>query len=295
LGRYLKLAISCAFCAVNGPFVWASKYLGVPRRASLVILYYHSVSAANKAGFARQMDTLERRAQVVHADWRGKSGRRRLCAITFDDAFISVIENAVPELARRDLPCTIFVPLGNLGRPPEWAMEVNVGSGEVVAEGNVIKSLSSPLVKLGSHSISHPYLSRIPCEVALQEIEQSRSMLRSITGEEVRLISFPYGDHNAEIEAMCQQAGYDFAFGIHPVPIDPANDRFVRGRVSVDPDDSRLEFLLKMSGCYRWIPAASALKRALKARLHIWKVARYPRVTPIEQATDGNIASYRTR
>jgi peptidoglycan/xylan/chitin deacetylase (PgdA/CDA1 family) len=259
---------------VSLPVVKASEYLGVKRRTSLIILYYHNVSAANRTGFARQMDALTQRAQIVHADWRGKPDSRQLCAITFDDAFVSVVDNALPELAKRNLPCTIFVPVGNLGRSPEWAMEVNVESDDVVADQQVISSLSSTLVKLGSHCISHPYLSRIPLKVARHEIEQSRSMLRSIIGEDVKLISFPYGDHDPEVVTLCQQAGYDFAYGIRPIPIDPVADVFVRGRVSVEPEDGEIEFFLKMSGYYRWISRASALKQAIKAPHHILRTNR---------------------
>jgi peptidoglycan/xylan/chitin deacetylase (PgdA/CDA1 family) len=274
LGRYLKLAISCALYAVSWPVLKAAEHLGLKRRTTLIILYYHNVSAANRTGFARQMDALARRAQVVHADWRGNPDSRQLCAITFDDAFVGVVENALPELARRNLPCTIFVPVGNLGRFPEWAMEVNVNSDDVVTDQQVISSLPSTLVKLGSHSVSHPYLSRIPREAARHELEQSRSMLRSVIGEDVRLVSFPYGDYDSEVVTLCQQAGYDLAYGIRPVPIDPRADEFVRGRVSIEPEDGELEFFLKMSGYYRWIPLASALKQAIKAPHHILRTHR---------------------
>jgi peptidoglycan/xylan/chitin deacetylase (PgdA/CDA1 family) len=70
------------------------------------------------------------------------------------------------------------------------------------------------LVTVGAHTISHPHLSRIPRESARSEIELSRSMLSAVTGQEGRLMSFPYGDYDQEVVAVCKQAGYEFIYGI---------------------------------------------------------------------------------
>jgi peptidoglycan/xylan/chitin deacetylase (PgdA/CDA1 family) len=211
------------------------------------------------------MDWLMQRATVVRADWRGDGSKGRYCAITFDDAFVSAIANALPELEKRQLPSTMFVPAGPLGRRPDWAMEVNHAPNEVVAAREVIQSLSSSLVTVGAHTVSHPYLSRIPREAARSEVERSRSILSEIIGEDVRLLSFPYGDYDDEVAAMCKKAGYEFVFGIQPKSVDVRANEFVRGRVAVQPEDGRLEFFLKMSGAYSWMPVASSLKRAVIA------------------------------
>jgi peptidoglycan/xylan/chitin deacetylase (PgdA/CDA1 family) len=266
------------FYVLSQPLLTVSQRLGIKMRTPLNILYYHDVPQVSRSSFARQMDALRHHARVVDADWRGKPDGRRLCAITFDDAFVSVIANALPELTKRDLPCTIFAPVGNLGRTPGWSMESTADTGDLVIDRQVLESLPSKLVKIGSHTVSHPHLSRIPREAARQEIEQSRFMLSSITGQNVSLIAFPYGDHDPEIVMMCRQAGYDLAFGIQPNPVDLAGGSYVRGRVMVNPSDGRLEFFLKMSGAYRWVPAASELKRAIRSPLRFLGSNRHPSV-----------------
>jgi peptidoglycan/xylan/chitin deacetylase (PgdA/CDA1 family) len=208
------------------------------------------------------MDKLMQRAAVVGADWRGGPIKGRVCAITFDDAFVSVIENALPELEKRQLPCTIFVPVGVLGATPGWTMETRYGQDEVVAAQAQIKSVASPLVTLGSHTLTHPFLSRLPREEARAEIEDSRRLLSAITGQDVRTISFPYGDYDEEVVAMCKVAGYDLVYGIVPTTVYPLDGAFLRGRVAVNPDDGDLEFFLKMSGGYWWMSLASTLKQA---------------------------------
>jgi peptidoglycan/xylan/chitin deacetylase (PgdA/CDA1 family) len=262
LKRQLKIAISCVFYGLRWPVSMLVNVVGFHAKPRLVILYYHDVPAAARARFAQQMDKLMHRATVVGADWRGGSAKGLVCAITFDDAFVSVIENALPELEKRQLPCTIFVPVGRLGAPPGWDMETSCADDEVVADQQMISSLSSPLVTLGAHTVTHPFLSRLPREAARAEVEESRALLTAMTGQEVRLMSFPYGDYDQEVAAMCKTAGFDLVYGIVPTTVYPHEGEFVRGRVAVNPNDSNLEFFLKMSGGYWWMSLASTLKQA---------------------------------
>jgi peptidoglycan/xylan/chitin deacetylase (PgdA/CDA1 family) len=262
LKRQFKIAISFVVYVLTWPIVALANAAGFEMKPRLVILYYHDVPISSRVRFARQMDKLTQRATVVGADWRGGSVKGRVCAITFDDAFVSVLDNALPELAKRQLPCTIFVPVGSLGREPGWIMETNYAAGEIVADQDLIKSLPSSLVTLGAHTLSHPFLSRLPREAARAEIEQSRTILSAMSGQDVRLMSFPYGDYDEEVAAMCKTAGYELVYGIVPKTVDPYDDEFVRGRVAVSPDDGDLEFFLKMSGGYWWMSLASTLKQA---------------------------------
>lgn len=279
--RQVKIAISCLFYMLSWPVFALANVLGIATKPRLVILYYHDIPAATRARFARQMDKLMQRSTVVGADWRGDRVKGRVCAITFDDAFVSVLDNALPELAKRRLPCTIFVPVGALGRPPGWTMETNYAPDEIVADQDLIKSLPSSLVTLGAHTMTHPFLSRLPRETARAEIEKSRSLLSAMTGQDVRLMSFPYGDYDQEVAAMCKTAGYDLVYGIVPTTVYPQDGEFIRGRVAVSPDDSDLEFFLKMSGGYWWMSLASSVKRAcLAPRAFLTRNAKVSRRPP---------------
>src|SRR5262249_36275419 len=109
--RYVKIAISGLYFVCNWTMRRLKQALGRNLPPSMTILYYHSVPSSKRSGFARQMEVLAQRAQIVPADWSGEiDPARPTVAITFDDAFTSVIDNALPELAKRGLPCTIFVP-----------------------------------------------------------------------------------------------------------------------------------------------------------------------------------------
>jgi peptidoglycan/xylan/chitin deacetylase (PgdA/CDA1 family) len=261
--RQIKILLACVCHAFDFVTARVAAIVGAVPRARLIILNYHGVPAIKREKFAWQMDTLMRRARVVTADWNGDGMGGLACAITFDDAFVSVLDNALPELATRKIRCAIFVPAGLMGRAPDWAMEAVNAVGDVVATEEALKALPDDLVIIGAHTVSHPMLTRIPREAARSEVEGARALLTGIFGREVTLLAFPYGDYDEEVVRMCLTAGYDLVYSVEPRPVQVPSSKFVRGRVSADPDDSRLEFFLKMSGSYRWVAAISVLKRSL--------------------------------
>jgi peptidoglycan/xylan/chitin deacetylase (PgdA/CDA1 family) len=237
-------------------------------RARLVILYYHAVPLAMRARFARQLDILGASAEaVVPPDFQGNAPPGQLLvAITFDDAFVSVVENAVPELAARGMAATLFAPSGQLARHPEWYMETTAEDRfESVASAELLKNLP-PFLTVGAHSITHPFLPEIDCERAAMEIVGSRADLKRITGRDVVTFSFPYGEYDDHVVELCRSAGYRFAYTTAPAMVDPADTSFLRGRVLVELDDSPLEFWLKMQGAYSWRAPLRYLKRRLWPR-----------------------------
>jgi peptidoglycan/xylan/chitin deacetylase (PgdA/CDA1 family) len=244
------------------------RLVGRSPTARFVVLYYHDVPEAARSRFARQMRALSRSAKVVRAAHSEALPDGRSCvAITFDDAFRSVRTHAVPELVRRGFPATIFVPVACLGKRPEWETEGDIT--DQVMTGEELRSLPG-LIEFGSHSLSHPHLTSIDGTRLREEVTTSRRKLAELTGSQVSLLAFPYGDHDDRVVCTCRQAGYERVFGIDPSPADPAGGDFVRGRVAVNPTDGPLVFHLKARGAYRWMIHASALKR----RLAGWRWSR---------------------
>jgi peptidoglycan/xylan/chitin deacetylase (PgdA/CDA1 family) len=260
--RMAKAGISLAWLAANWPL---KAFNNNPR---LVILYYHACRENSVARFRQQMEVLRAYADVVPADFCGASKGRPKVAITFDDAFVSVIENALPVLADFNFPCTIFVPSGKLGGQPDWQMEgLAPDRQERVATAATLRALDPGRVKLGAHSRTHPHLAKIPEQQARDEIAGSRADLEELLGRPVDLFAFPYGDYSERVSQICREAGYRFVYSIDPRSVATNSSAILRSRVSVDPDDSLVEFWLKIRSAYEWMPAASALKRRLLPRI----------------------------
>jgi peptidoglycan/xylan/chitin deacetylase (PgdA/CDA1 family) len=264
--RIMKLTISLIYYLVRELSRFVMRLVGRPPERGLVILYYHGVPDAYRSNFVRQLESIRRTARVLSASHRGTMpSDKPNVAITFDDAYVSVAKNALPALAARGFHSTIFVPTAMLGGTPTWQMEAgSPDSFEVVMAAEQIASLSSPLVALGSHSRTHPRLSRLAPGEARSEIEGSRTELQELTKEEIKSFALPYGDHNASTIETCRSAGYEIVFSTVPAPVDTMDTAFVRGRVKADPFDGHLEFFLKYNGAYAWAPYLSALKRKLR-------------------------------
>ena len=136
-----------------------------------------------------------------------------------------------------------------------------------------IKKLACVLVSVGSHSCTHPRLSRLALGDAQSEIAGSRIKLQNLTKQDVRLFAFPYGDHDASTIELCRTAGFEYVFSTSPDPVDTSGSAFVRGRVKVDPFDGPLEFFLKFNGAYAWAPYVSLWMKKLRGHKQNWSAS----------------------
>ncbi|HEY3694480.1 polysaccharide deacetylase family protein [Phenylobacterium sp.] len=233
----------------------------------LTILYYHAVPAAQAAAFDTQMAYLKRTANIVAPDHTGPLAiDRPNVAVTFDDAFRSVRENALPALARHGVPATIYVPTGNLGRQPGWRMETSGDRDEVVMTAEEIAALPSDLIAIGSHTVSHPHLTKLSDEEVGEQFGASRAALEGLLGRTIDTLAFPYGDHDARVVELARQAGYRFVYTVAPQAIAAGDTATSRGRTGADPGDAPGLFALKTRGAFDWMPMASSLKRRLRPR-----------------------------
>jgi peptidoglycan/xylan/chitin deacetylase (PgdA/CDA1 family) len=274
--RLTKLTISLLYYLLRGLSQFALQLTGRSPGRKLIVLYYHGIPAAYRSKFVRQLESIRRGAWVLPASHCGGLpwGKPNV-AITFDDAYVSVAENALPELASRGFHSTIFVPIGSVGGRPVWPMENgSLDSLETVMSAEQVAKLPSSLVEVGSHTCTHPRLSRIDPRDARKEIEGSRTKLQNLTAQDIRLLAFPYGDHDDSIIDLCRIAGYDYAFSTTPTPVDTTSNEFIRGRVKVDPYDWPMEFFLKYQGAYAWISQVSSWKRKLSTCRRFRQVRR---------------------
>lgn len=262
--RKVKLLISLSLAGFDALASAFRRITGLGPGASTVVLYYHAIPAGSRPQFAAQMDMLQRLTVPVDAehDTHGTIGRSS--AVTFDDAFVSVVDHALPELRTRSIPCTIFVPTGSLGHRPGWIGTSHPDGGEVVASPEMLRAIASdPLVGIGSHSVSHPNFRRLDDASARDELIRSKRDLESLLGKPVRSFSFPHGAYTPRSLELARECGYTRVFTIEPERLNGAPRSLTVGRVRVEPTDWPIEFRLKAIGAYRWMVHASALKRRL--------------------------------
>ena len=251
------------------------------RGADSIALGYHAVSAGWPISLAVKPAELERQVKWLLArGYRGttlhdavtSTGDRRF-AVTFDDGYRSVLLEGLPVLERLGVPATLFPNITFID-----ADEPTVGPGlQRWLDGPhhaELDSLSWDEVRLlagrgweiGSHTITHPYLTGIDDDDLEWELVESKRRLEAEVGRPCRTLAYPSGDYDARVAAAAERAGYAVAATLprrFPLQADP----LAWPRVSVSRDDTLLVFVLKVSRAVRRLRRSGMWTRADDLRL----------------------------
>ena len=249
--------ISAVLYAVVWPFL--------RKGPSRVVLLYHGVKKEHVENFRKQMAYLARECLVVKpSSIAGAHGAESIVAVTFDDAFESILEDGLPILKEHGLPAGIFVPAGNLGKRPEWSMDDNCpDKDEIVMNEQQIAALDKENIEIFSHTLSHSLLTEL-CDSELEtELVGSKQKLEQIVGHEILGISYPYGNYDARVYEAVKKAGYKSGFTVEPDIVNETIDSLKIGRFEVLSSESLVRFKLKVIGAYRIVSSIRRLKRRL--------------------------------
>ena len=240
----------------------------IRKRPCRVILCYHGVKKQSADNFEKQISYLAKsRCKVVKASevlTAHPDGCSSIVAITFDDAFANVMENAVPILREYGCPAAVFVPVGNLGKQPCWVLpDKHLNRKEMVMDRQQIAELYSLGFEVFSHTLSHPMLTKVEDGRLEDELSKSKNLLEEIVGHKILAVSYPYGAHDRRVCNAAKQAGYQLGFTIEPCVVDGATNDMRIGRFTISSQDSLLKLRLKITGAYQVEGFLRAVKKSL--------------------------------
>jgi len=187
------------------------------KNSRVIVLMYHRIGNNNNTpdisvttkNFDYQMAYLKRNFNIVSLDELVEKFKYNSCvekdtiAITFDDGFRDNYINAYPILRKYNIPATIFVVTGSVGKQFEMLSKDEIN---IMQKGNII---------FGAHTVTHKILSEVDRQTALSEINDSKFMLEEILQERVKYFAYPKGkkrDFTDETVQMVKEAGYVAAF-----------------------------------------------------------------------------------
>jgi peptidoglycan/xylan/chitin deacetylase (PgdA/CDA1 family) len=194
-------------------------------RADIPLVFmYHAVAdvdhdpnalAVGPEQFAAQMDWLARRGlrgvsmrTLVAALRAGDT--RKLVGITFDDGYLSVLENALPVLKRHQFSATVFVIADRLGATNEW----DADTPWPLLSAAQVGELAEAGLEIGSHSATHIRLAGTDADQLATEVSGSRQRLREVTESAIEGFAYPYGSMDAAARRAVRDAGYDYACAV---------------------------------------------------------------------------------
>lgn len=229
---------------------WILSGFGLLFMRRTIVLCYHGVDAEQADRFQKQMMRLKLRLK--------NSGKLRALPavwITFDDAFANLLDNALPVLEKCRIPAIVFAVAGNLGGMPHWKMPVghHERNEKTMTKDQLTFLSRHPLVKIGSHTVTHPNLVEISPQQARNELADSKQQLEVVLGCSVEEFALPHGAYNEVVLAMAQEVGYKRVYTLDPKPVDLESGGAVIGRFSMSPDVWKIEFMLTCAGAYAWL------------------------------------------
>jgi peptidoglycan/xylan/chitin deacetylase (PgdA/CDA1 family) len=149
---------------------------------------------------------------------------RKTIALTFDDGFSNVLRYGLQPLAENNFHAIQFVVADRIGKTNEWDRAAGEAQEPLMDLSQVREWLAAGH-EIGSHTCTHPSLTRISPSQAREEIFSSKRKLEDLFGRAVEHFCYPYGDWNENIRDLVAEAGYKTAFttvsGIN-TPTDPA-------------------------------------------------------------------------
>jgi peptidoglycan/xylan/chitin deacetylase (PgdA/CDA1 family) len=247
--------------------------------SDVVVLCYHAVSPRWPADLSVTPEAFERQLRMLLArGYRGatfadavSSPARKTMVVTFDDAYLSVLELGKPILDRLGLPASVYVPTDYPGRdgPMAWPGIDQWLDGPHEAElrpmtWEQLGGLAGAGWEIGSHTCSHPHLTALDAPALAREMSASKAECERRLGHTCRTIAYPYGDYDERVVQAARRAGYEAACTL------PARFHAARPlewpRVGVYHGDDDRRFKLKVSPVVRHARASRAWDVADRAR-----------------------------
>ncbi len=240
----------------------------------MLILEYHSVSNRRSDTLSVSSEALRRQlehllstgwtpvrlsALAERAEGSAEPDGAREVAITFDDGYRDNFEVAYPILLALGVPATIFLTTDYIGteRSFPWDAAVDPAESRALTWEMVERMAAEGLVEFGSHTCSHPDLTRLPAEAATREIRASRAIIEERIGRPAISFCYPHSRADAWVKRLVAQAGYRVACRTGARGGDPLE----LGRIGVYRHTRFAEFRFKITRIGRALREAPTLRR----------------------------------
>jgi peptidoglycan/xylan/chitin deacetylase (PgdA/CDA1 family) len=227
----------------------------------VLVLCYHAVSPTWGAALSVTPAALEAQlSKLIRGGWRGATFRdavlsppwTRTLAVTFDDAFLSVLDIGRPILSRLGLPGTVFVPTAFAAQrqPLRWPgtehwLETRDAQELSCMSWGDLAVLVSEGWEVASHTRSHPRLPSLDDQALRFELEDSRRECTERLGVPCDTLAYPYGDADERVADFARAAGYRAAASLSSSLRNAGTHRWPR--VGIYHDDPMWRFGLKVN------------------------------------------------
>ena len=253
------------------------------RRAQVPVLMYHGIRAeltgkgayfevnTSPRTFDAQMRYLYEKGyrtitldEALRAPGDGPDERR--VVITFDDGFEDFYTQACPILGRYGFTATMFVVSGFAGSASTAA------SGSRFMTWGQVREIRSLGMTIGSHTVSHPELWRLPQQELWQDLKRSKEDIEDALGGSIQSFSHPFAfpeqdtSYVKTLRSMLEQCGYGNGVSTIIGTVGPDQSKYYLPRLPVNEYDDERLFRAKLEGAYDWLHLAQRAYKSLPKR-----------------------------
>jgi peptidoglycan/xylan/chitin deacetylase (PgdA/CDA1 family) len=188
-------------------------------QSAAVILAYHRIGENAYPENNLRIDQFQSHInEILHGDYNvmklddvidalesHKSLPPRTIALTFEGAFLSAYQNAIPLLLENDIPFTVFYVSDLADRKDPNHMG-----------WSALKKLSRNLnVSLGILPASYDHVAYKPESEIRRLINKAKIRYREEFRQEPHFISYPFGEYSAALQDIIKMQNFQAAFGLH--------------------------------------------------------------------------------
>jgi peptidoglycan/xylan/chitin deacetylase (PgdA/CDA1 family) len=182
-------------------------------------------------------------------------------AITFDDGYASVHDQALPELAAVGATATVYLNTGWIRDDAPRSSQPQLGHypGESFMRWAQAEALTEAGWTLGSHGVDHLDLTRESPNTCRDQLVRSHDEIARRTGRECTHFAYTWGRSTPQLRSLVSQCGYSYAAGGLHGPVRSNFDPLEIPRINVKRDYSLDDFKAVVLGDWdylRWVQRA---------------------------------------
>lgn len=155
----------------------------------------------------------------------------RTIAITIDDAYLSILENAWPKLKAANIPFTLFVSTEPVSRKIAGYM----------TWAQVSTLANDPLVTIGHHAHTHNHLLHMSLADATKDIDTATDIYKKELGSVPDIFAYPFGEYSPELANILKEKGLKAAFGQYSSGASSRSDLYGLPRFSFNEKYSAMD------------------------------------------------------
>lgn len=225
-----------------------------------LILLYHAISdhpwAISKAVFTQQINWLQDHCEVVSlSKLLQSSTHQRQVAITFDDGYASVYDNALPILHEKNISPLIYLNTGWIGHQNRKRAHERFGhyESEYFLTWTEVQRLSECTWDIGSHAINHFDFSKLDGQMMAKELSHSKEVIEAQIRRPCLHFSYPWGKYTKKAAQAVQDAGYQSAVSVRHAPVRSDSPLFALPRINIARHYSFKDFKTIMIGKWDYL------------------------------------------